>query len=511
MECFDGVLEVSICLHHLGIDEMVDGVIPHLEVVAQPHLEAALGVHEVSLVQLNLSHQKVTVSIRGVDIVQDVLEGAHGGLEVARQELGLGQEVEGVLEAGARLGHRLQHHQGLLKGGGDGLALGGGGVGGVHQVLLHQLHHEVGVHGREVLGPEGEAAHRPEVRLDGLVEAGHDLLRAGLGVAAQQRRHVEDLRLVDLAGAALDLLQEVELLLGDVELSVLQLARDDAAQCLDRGLVQLGGRPVVALRLLHAPAQQVLAADLRHRHRARGVYRGGLLGEHGGHLQDAGVAAADAGEQLRVHEEYQRVLGLGALELCVELAELQVGVLVHALPADRLQHLELEAVDVLGVGAEDPVDGLVRLVPVLQRQLHLHLLHQRRREALVDHDQLVQQLYGLVKLAAHGVVLRLAEYGLNIPVVGLQHGLEVLQRILIGTLPEEGHLHPPLQNEPLFGLGVDLEQPVHVLLRLVRPVDVQQEGAGVVESLHIRHDNHNFHGMSVLKDQISQCPEKAPN
>ena len=120
-------------------------------------------------------------------------------------------------------------------------------------------------------------------------------------------------------------------LLCDVELLVLQLAGDDAAERQDRGLVQLGGGAIVAGSLLHPSTQQLLVAHLRHVGRQGGVDGGGLLGKHGGHLQDLGVAPTDAGEQLGVCEEYLRVFGLGLLQLSVELAQLQVSVLVHSL------------------------------------------------------------------------------------------------------------------------------------------------------------------------------------
>ena len=48
------------------------------------------------------------------------------------------------------------------------------------------------------------------------------------------------------------------------------------------------------------------------------------------------------------------------------------------------------------------------------------------------------------------------------------------------------HLQPALEDEPVLGLRVDLEQPVDVLTGLVDAVHVEQEHTGVVESLEIK-------------------------
>ena len=62
---------------YLCIDEMVDGMLPDFEVVAEPHLEALLGVEEVPLVELDLGHQQVRVRTGRVDVVQHMLQRAH--------------------------------------------------------------------------------------------------------------------------------------------------------------------------------------------------------------------------------------------------------------------------------------------------------------------------------------------------------------------------------------------------------------------------------------------------
>ena len=48
------------------------------------------------------------------------------------------------------------------------------------------------------------------------------------------------------------------------------------------------------------------------------------------------------------------------------------------------------------------------------------------------------------------------------------------------------HLQPALEDEPVLGLRVDLEQPVDVLTGLVDAVHVEQEHTGVVESLETK-------------------------
>ena len=48
------------------------------------------------------------------------------------------------------------------------------------------------------------------------------------------------------------------------------------------------------------------------------------------------------------------------------------------------------------------------------------------------------------------------------------------------------HLQPALEDEPVLGLRVDLEQPVDVLTGLVDAVHVEQEHTGVVQSLETK-------------------------
>ena len=95
----------------------------------------------------------------------------------------------------------------------------------------------------------------------------------------------------------------------------------------------------------------------------------------------------------------------------------------------------------------------------------------------------LSNLVGLVEVAAHLEVLGLPEQSLDVPAVGLEHGLEVLQGVLVPALPEVEHLDPALENEAVLALRVDLEQAVDVLLRLVDPLDVEEEDAGVVQCL----------------------------
>ena len=92
-------------------------------------------------------------------------------------------------------------------------------------------------------------------------------------------------------------------------------------------------------------------------------------------------------------------------------------------------------------------------------------------------------LVRLVKVPAHLEVLGLSEQRLNVPAVGLQHGLEVLQGVLVPALPQVEHLDPSLEDEAILALRVDLEQSVDVLFRLVNPLHVEEEYAGVIESL----------------------------
>ena len=98
-------------------------------------------------------------------------------------------------------------------------------------------------------------------------------------------------------------------------------------------------------------------------------------------------------------------------------------------------------------------------------------------------QRVLSNLVGLVEVATHLEVLGLPEQSLDVPAVGLEHGLEVLQGVLVPALPEVEHLDPALENEAVLALRVDLEQAVDVLLRLVDPLDVEEEDAGVVQCL----------------------------
>ena len=86
-------------------------------------------------------------------------------------------------------------------------------------------------------------------------------------------------------------------------------------------------------------------------------------------------------------------------------------------------------------------------------------------------------------MPAHLKVLGLSEEGLDVPAVGLQHGLEILEGVLVPALAQVKDLDPALEDESVLALRVDLEQAVDVFLRLVNPLDVQEEYAGVIESL----------------------------
>ena len=117
-----------------------------------------------------------------------------------------------------------------------------------------------------------------------------------------------------------------------------------------------------------------LMPDLRHRSRIRRVDRCGLLRKHGRGLQHVDVLAANAREELRVGPELVGVLGLQLLQLGVEPPEHGAALLVRPLPADELQYLEPRRLDVFGLHRQDPVGGVLRLLPVLHAQLQLHLL-----------------------------------------------------------------------------------------------------------------------------------------
>ena len=99
---------------------------------------------------------------------------------------------------------------------------------------------------------------------------------------------------------------------------------------------------------------------------------------------------------------------------------------------------------------------------------------------MVDNDEGAQNLVRLVKVPAHLKVLGLSEEGLDVPAVGLQHGLKVLEGVLVPALAQVKDLDPALEDEAVLALRVDLEQAVDVLLRLVDPLDVEEEDAGVV-------------------------------
>ena len=49
-------------------------MVAHLKVIAEPNLQTLLRVQVVALVQLNLRHKQVAVRLRGVNIVQNVLQ-----------------------------------------------------------------------------------------------------------------------------------------------------------------------------------------------------------------------------------------------------------------------------------------------------------------------------------------------------------------------------------------------------------------------------------------------------
>ena len=179
-------------------------------------------------------------------------------LEISGQELGLGEQVERVLGAGAGLaravqrsaaqsavylGHRLQYHQRLLQWGSDSLQSTENWVVRAVQLMLLPVPGLRGSSGRaagilapaaqqspvqgsevsrlwsvaqyrvdggEVVRAEGQTPHGPEVRVHRLVEAGQHRLGRLAGVPPVHRRHVEDLRPGPAPG--LDLLQEVKLL-----------------------------------------------------------------------------------------------------------------------------------------------------------------------------------------------------------------------------------------------------------------------------------------------------------
>ena len=88
-------------------------------------------------------------------------------------------------------------------------------------------------------------------------------------------------------------------------------------------------------------------------------------------------------------------------------------------------------------------------------------------------------------MPAHLEVFGLSEQGLDVPAIGLQHGLKVLQGVLVPALPQVEHFDPALEDEAVLALRVDLEQTVDVLFCLVDPLDVQEEYTGVIESLII--------------------------
>ena len=66
---------------------------------------------------------------------------------------------------------------------------------------------------------------------------------------------------------------------------------------------------------------------------------------------------------------------------------------------------------------------------------------------------MLYQLIGLLELAAQGEVLGLAEEGLNVAVVGLEDGVEVLLRVLVGALPKPVDLAQGTKHHCLSILG----------------------------------------------------------
>ena len=60
---------------------------------------------------------------------------------------------------------------------------------------------------------------------------------------------------------------------------------------------------------------------------------------------------------------------------------------IPCLATHELHDLEARRLDVFGLHGQDPVGRVLRLLPVLHAQLELHLLHQRRRELLVDDNE----------------------------------------------------------------------------------------------------------------------------
>ena len=72
-------------------------MIPDLKIVTEANLQTLLSIEDVSLMELYLGHQKMTVSISGVNVVQNMLESGDCRLEVTSKKLGLGQEIESIL------------------------------------------------------------------------------------------------------------------------------------------------------------------------------------------------------------------------------------------------------------------------------------------------------------------------------------------------------------------------------------------------------------------------------
>ena len=70
------------------------------------------------------------------------------------------------------------------------------------------------------------------------------------------------------------------------------------------------------------------------------------------------------------------------------------------------------------------------LIEIKSNKKIMNLIIQRENFLNNERRQFVYQFVGFLKMAAHGVVLGLAEEGLDVTVVGLQDAVEVLQRVL---------------------------------------------------------------------------------
>merc|ERR1712223_1488313 len=217
----DRLTGLPLLLEHLGVNQVVDGVLSHLEVVTQANFKALLGVEEVALVQLDLSHQEMAVCAGGVDVVQDVLQGAHRRLEVASKELGLGEKVEGVLHARTGLGHRLENNKAFLQRRSYGLPMTIGGARDECKVLPDQENNKVGVHHRQVLRTKCKAPHSPEVTVNCLIKTCQDVFWRLPSGPSQDSVHVENVGFV--CRSSLDFFEEVQLLFCNIKLLIRKL------------------------------------------------------------------------------------------------------------------------------------------------------------------------------------------------------------------------------------------------------------------------------------------------